>query len=166
MPTLTCVEHIWSAIQTLKSVEWIVDQGDEQFQQFVKDKEYDCNQTVFDWMGELADDVGLPIVFVDTDNATCRHMRFAALLPTADMTPEEIAEEPSIISEENGCQRIYIDVYPLFGGCEIVIRDNDKEEGDGLETDDMVDLADRFIEALHTVIEVEKINEDEAEYDG
>jgi len=150
------VEHIWSTLQAIRAAEWIGDHGNNAFKPWYPSAHDEYMQELFDLLGDLSEDVGLTLVFLDQESATPWHMQFSALLPTPDMTPEEIAEEPSIISIQNGCEKIYIDVYPVFGGYDVTIRDNPDEQDSDKEMDDeTLDLTERFLEALNAPIEYE-----------
>lgn len=150
------MEHIW---QTIESVQYADVNGDTGNRAGLPwyESSHDCfMQDLFGWLDVLTEEVGLTPVYVDTDNATPWHVQFSFMLPPDDMTWEEIEEEPSMLTEANGCQRLYVDVYPYFCAYEVVVRRNKVEVGEEAEGDEIWEISDRFADALNTHFDAEE----------
>lgn len=150
------MEHIWHTIAEVQFAEVNGDTGNRAGLPWYESS-YDCfMQDLCGWLDVLTEEVGLTFVHVDVESATPYHVQFSMLLPAEDMTWEEIEEEPEILNEENGCRRIYIDVYAQFSAYEVIVRTNKLEIGDESTDEETFDISDRFADALNSLFDAEE----------
>lgn len=149
MSSVRLMEHIWRTIEDVKYAELNGDTGNRAGLPWYESSHDHFMQDLFNWCDELTQEVDLTPIFASPDAATDTHVQFWMMLPADDMTWEEIDEEPSILSRENGCKPIYIDVYPRFGYYEVIVRTNPHEIGDQDPDEELQEIADRVFTALH-----------------
>lgn len=149
------MEHIWQTIEAVQFAELNGDTGNRAGLPWYESS-HDCFMQEFcNWLDVLTEEVGMTPIYADVENATPYHVQFSMLLPADDMTYEEVDETPEILNEQNGCRRVYIDVYPQFCAYEVIVRNNKVEVGDEAEDDETRDISDLFADALNSFFESE-----------
>lgn len=143
------MEHIWNTIEEVRFAEFNGDTGNRAGLPWYESSHDHFVQELCSWMDVLTEEVDLTPIWTSADAADDGHVQFWMMLPADDMTLEEVYEEPSLLSLENGCKKIYIDVYPRFGYYEVIVRRNAHEIGGQEPDEELQDIADRVFSALH-----------------
>lgn len=150
------MEHIWNTIDEVKYAEFNGDTGNRAGLPWYESSHDHLMQELCNWMDVLTEEVDLTPIWALPDDSDDKHVQFWMMLPADDMTWDEIYEEPSVLSLENGCKKIYIDVYPRFGYYEVIVRRNGHEIGGQDPDEDLKEIADRVFSALHERYEEEE----------
>lgn len=137
-------EHICDALNRLRVAEWMdflpPDARDEMI--------YMRTQELIDWVDELNDEIKVAELFIDKNASDHTLLCFTAWLKPDDITDEEIAEEPSLVSDANGFERITIEARPtFFWAPDVKVIRAAAKKGPYFD-DETDDLAEAFSEAL------------------
>lgn len=149
MSSARLMEHIWRTIEEVKYAELNGDTGNRAGLPWYESSHDYLMQDLCNWMDVLTEEVDLTPIWASPDYAENNHVQFWMMLPADDMTWDEVYEEPGILSLENGCKKIYIDVYPRFDGYDVQVRRNSHQIGTYDGDDDLQEVANRVYDALH-----------------